>query len=96
MDAGRRTDRDSGRNRSECGNKYLVIPVGICYDNIYIVTDTRRLQMDGSFFSEDDLAGLFSELDEQAIEEEIDQMADRETDASYQRFKEIIEKHRSE
>ena len=30
--------------------------------------------MDGSFFSEDDLAGLFSELDEQAIEEEIDQM----------------------
>ena len=52
--------------------------------------------MDGSFFSEDDLAGLFSELDEQAIEEEIDQMADRETDASYQRFKVIIEKHRSE
>ena len=30
------------------------------------------------------------------LEEEIDQMADRETDASYQRFKEIIEKHRSE
>lgn len=54
------------------------------------VTNGRQL------FSEDDLAGLFSELDEQAIEEEIDQMADRETDASYQRFKEIIEKHRSE
>ena len=47
--------------------------------------------MDGKFFSEDDLAGLFDELDEQAIEEEIEQMTDKETDASYQRFKDIIE-----
>ncbi len=51
--------------------------------------------MDGNFFSEDDLAGLFDELDEQAMEEEIEQMADKETDASYMRFKEIIEKHRT-
>lgn len=52
--------------------------------------------MDGKFFSEDDLAGLFDELDEQAIEEEIEQMTDKETDASYQRFKDIIEKHKNE
>lgn len=52
--------------------------------------------MDGNFFSEEDLAGLFSELDEQGMEEEIEQMADKETDASYQRFKEIIEKHQTE
>lgn len=52
--------------------------------------------MDGNFFSEDDLAGLFDELDEKAIDEEIEQLSDKETDASYQRFKEIIEKHRAE
>lgn len=52
--------------------------------------------MDGNFFSENDLAGLFDELDEQAIDEEIEQLTDRETDASYLRFKEIIEKHRNE
>lgn len=52
--------------------------------------------MDGNFFSEDDLAGLFHELDEQGMEEEIEQLTDKETDASYQRFKEIIEKHRTE
>ncbi len=50
--------------------------------------------MDGNFFSEEDLAGLFDELDEQAIEEEIEQMTDQETNASYQRFKEIIKKHK--
>lgn len=49
-----------------------------------------------NFFTDDDLAGLFEELDEQAIEEEIEERADKETDASYQRFKEIIEKHRAE
>ncbi len=52
--------------------------------------------MDGNFFSEDELAGLFDELDEKAIEEEIEQLADKETDASYLRFKEIIEKHKGE
>ncbi|GEM_PF-3272453 len=49
-----------------------------------------------NFFTDDDLAGLFEELDEQAIEEEIEERSDKETDASYQRFKEIIEKHRAE
>lgn len=49
-----------------------------------------------NFFTDDDLAGLFEELDEQAIEEEIEERTDKETDASYQRFKEIIEKHRAE
>ena len=52
--------------------------------------------MHNNFFSEEDLAGLFDELDEQAIEEEIEQMSDKETDASYLRFKEIIEKHRAD
>lgn len=55
--------------------------------------------MDNNFFSEDDLAGLFAELDENAIEEEIEQLSEsdkKETDASYNRFKEIIEKHRTE
>lgn len=52
--------------------------------------------MDGNFFSEDDLAGLLDELDEQAIDEEIEQLTDKETNASYLRFKEIIEKHRTE
>lgn len=52
--------------------------------------------MDGNFFSEDELAGLFNELDEKAIEEEIEQLSDKETDASYLRFKEIIEKHKGE
>lgn len=52
--------------------------------------------MDGNFFSEDDLAGLLDELDEQAIDEEIEQMADKETNASYMRFKEIIEKHKAD
>lgn len=52
--------------------------------------------MDGNFFSEDDLAGLFDELDENAIEEEIEHLVDKETDASYQRFKEIIEKHKAD
>jgi hypothetical protein len=55
--------------------------------------------MDNNFFSEDDLAGLFEELDEQAIENEIEQLSEsdqKETNASYNRFKEIIEKHRGE
>lgn len=52
--------------------------------------------MDGNFFSEEDLAGLFDELDEQAMEEEIEKMTDQETNASYQRFKEIIEKHKTD
>lgn len=52
--------------------------------------------MDNNFFSEDDLAGLFEEIDEAAMDAEIEQLADKETDASYLRFKEIIEKHRSE
>ena len=55
--------------------------------------------MDGNFFSEDDLAGLFEELDEEALEHEIEELSgndQRETDASYNRFKEIIEKHRGE
>lgn len=52
--------------------------------------------MDGNFFSEDDLADLLNELDEQAMDEEIEQMTDKETNASYMRFKEIIEKHRTE
>lgn len=49
-----------------------------------------------NFFSEDDLAGLFDELDEKTMDEEIEQLSDKETDASYLRFKEIIEKHRAE
>lgn len=52
--------------------------------------------MDNNFFSEDDLAGLFEEIDEQAMDAEIEQLADKETDASYQRFQEIIKKHRTE
>ncbi len=52
--------------------------------------------MDNNFFSEDDLAGLFEEIDEQAMDAEIEQMADKETDASYLRFQEIIKKHREE
>lgn len=52
--------------------------------------------MDNNFFSEEDLAGLFEEIDEKAMEEEIDQMTDKETDASYLRFKEIIKKHRAD
>lgn len=49
-----------------------------------------------NFFTDDDLAGLFEELDEQAMDEEIEERKDKETNASYQRFKEIIEKHREE
>ena len=52
-----------------------------------------------NFFSENDLADLFEELDEDALEEEIEQLSNsdkRETDASYSRFKEIIEKHRAD
>ncbi len=52
--------------------------------------------MDVSFFSEDDLAGLFDALDERALEEEIEQRSDKETNASFLRFREIIEKHRTE
>jgi hypothetical protein len=57
------------------------------------------MEVDNNFFSDDDLAGLFDKLDEEAIEEEIEQLSEsdkKETDASYNRFKEIIEKHRGE
>ncbi|MBQ8982130.1 MAG: hypothetical protein IJ079_00965 [Lachnospiraceae bacterium] len=55
--------------------------------------------MDNNFFSEDDLADIFANLDEEALEKEIDEMSasdQKETDASFNRFKEIIEKHRGE
>lgn len=55
--------------------------------------------MDNNFFSEDDLADIFANLDEEALEKEIDELSasdQKETDASYSRFKEIIEKHRGE
>ena len=55
--------------------------------------------MDNNFFSEDDLADIFANLDEEALEKEIDQLSasdQKETDASFNRFKEIIEKHRGE
>lgn len=50
--------------------------------------------MENGFFSEEDLADLFAGLDEEAMDAEISSLSDAETDASYNRFKEIIEKHR--
>ena len=54
---------------------------------------------DNNFFSENDLAGLFEQLDEDALEEEIEALSKsdkKETDASFSRFKEIIEKHKGD
>lgn len=44
-----------------------------------------------TFFSDDDLADLFQELDEQ--NKDVVVVSDRETEASFARYREIIRKH---
>ncbi len=54
--------------------------------------------MESNFFSEDDLAGLFDEIDEDALEQSInaEMEKDQEMAASSRRVKDIIDKHKED
>lgn len=52
--------------------------------------------MDANFFTDADLEDLWKELDEEKVEKAVDEWKDEEKNASYNRYLEIIKKHKNE